>query len=294
MKNFIKTISVLLLLFIFGLLAVGSSDSSETNTDEYFEEFEELTEADGGEDIEETEAMELSDNEAVIPYIAYYFEGEQYTDVVLELNQSGFKNIITREEEINSLTWLIDEGEISRITVNGSDDYSEGQIFDKNTEIVVTYYTYSKEAKDNQEKNDAITNDENTTDTLTADNCEELKSLLNSYWSDDTENRWMDFATKYKGRTIEIDAVMMYSETYEEGSTLYAIGIYSDYNGNKQYNPVFFYDTRVLTTRGLENFDFKNWDSLDEKKVHAKIQIEYYDKDLQRCNVKLINVEPRD
>lgn len=70
------------------------------------------------------------------------FEGQNYLEVVSQLQDKGFNNIQTEPIEDLITGWLTSDGEIEKITIDGRSDYTEKSVFAPNVEIVITYHTF--------------------------------------------------------------------------------------------------------------------------------------------------------
>ena len=70
------------------------------------------------------------------------FKGQNYLDVVSQLQDKGFNNIQTEPIEDLITGWLTGDGEIEKITIDGRSDFTEKSVFAKDAEIVITYHTF--------------------------------------------------------------------------------------------------------------------------------------------------------
>ena len=70
-------------------------------------------------------------------------KGKNYTDVVALLKKQGFTNIKT--EAITDLItgWITSNGEVEKVTINGSTDFNEKSAVEADAEIVVFYHTFA-------------------------------------------------------------------------------------------------------------------------------------------------------
>lgn len=85
-----------------------------------------------------------SSNEIAIPASADYYVGENYEKVTRQLKNMGFysRNISYIEQEDLVKGWLIKEGAIESISINGNEKFAEGEIFSKDSQILITYHTF--------------------------------------------------------------------------------------------------------------------------------------------------------
>ena len=81
----------------------------------------------------------LADNEVKINCDESEFVFENYVDVINKLKELGFTNITENPMYDIILGWT-EEGEVDSVTINGSDSYRRGDVFDKNVEVVVSYH----------------------------------------------------------------------------------------------------------------------------------------------------------
>jgi hypothetical protein len=85
------------------------------------------------------EKRPLNIDEIKIDFDKSEFEFENYKDVVNTLKKMGFTNIIEKPLYDIVLGWT-SEGEVKKVTINGLDDYKRGNIYDRDTEIIVSYH----------------------------------------------------------------------------------------------------------------------------------------------------------
>lgn len=79
-------------------------------------------------------------NDVAIPGSASHYKYKNYTDVENELKEAGFTNIshsIVYDVIVGLFT---SEGEVESVVIDGQEDFSEGDIFAKDAEIVITYH----------------------------------------------------------------------------------------------------------------------------------------------------------
>lgn len=70
------------------------------------------------------------------------FEGENYQDVLTELQQAGFTNIETDVLDDLVFGWLTKDGDVESVSVDGNEDYSADVWYPNDVEIVITYHTF--------------------------------------------------------------------------------------------------------------------------------------------------------
>ena len=80
------------------------------------------------------------------------YEGENYLDVYENLKELGFYNI--EFEVIDDLItgWLVSDGEVEYVSIDGEDSFRRGDIFDKNSQVVIAYHTFKSDASSGTEQ----------------------------------------------------------------------------------------------------------------------------------------------
>ena len=71
--------------------------------------------------------------------------GENYEQVVRELEDMGFTNVDTMRQEDLIVGWFTKDGEVAKVSINGDTDFEAWEIFPKDTNVVVTYHTFEEE-----------------------------------------------------------------------------------------------------------------------------------------------------
>lgn len=81
----------------------------------------------------------LSDNEIRMPNPVSAYRYENYESVVAELTNLGFTNIET--VPVYDIYWgVTDEGDVDSVSIAGITDFSNGAIFEKDAEVIITYH----------------------------------------------------------------------------------------------------------------------------------------------------------
>jgi len=207
--------------------------------------------------------------------------GENYQTVISKLEESGFSDIQTKVLDDLITGWLTKDGEIEKIEINGDTEFSANDSFQKDSKIVITYHTFSKEERsatesadekssetveqstDSKEERSATesanekssetveqsTNDksvESNQEILSVKNNEDLASVLAVKNTNDPIVG--EFAKKYAGRTIEFDGYIAHMMPHEKYTTRYDILINAgDYSETTFSGPDFkFEDVNVF------------------------------------------------
>lgn len=94
--------------------------------------------------IQEEKAQEL--RTISVPASARKYRGENYKEVVKELEDAGFDNIET-VPFVSKIKGKLKKNKIKEISIEGKDHFKEGDTFDKSKKIRITYYTNKKKGK---------------------------------------------------------------------------------------------------------------------------------------------------
>jgi len=98
--------------------------------------------------------------------------GENYKEVVLELENKGFKNIETKIVDDLITGWLTKDGEIEEIEIDGKKEFESEESFKKTAKIIITYHTFPKDEKETT----SVKKEE--TEVLNLENSKELSDLV--------------------------------------------------------------------------------------------------------------------
>lgn len=173
------------------------------------------------------------ENEAKIPYIASDWIERDYREVEKALKDAGFTNVST--EPIYDIPWyILKDGEVENVIVNGNDYFIDGDIFAKDVEIVITYYVLDKDDNTNFPGNKKSN--------LTIENNEDFAKLMQI--TDQTDSTTIkNFVSSHKGDKIEFDgciALMMKHEDYKTRFDVCIAG--GNYTSDKVYGPLFAFE----------------------------------------------------
>ncbi|GCD89920.1 DUF4839 domain-containing protein [Nocardioides sp. LS1] len=144
------------------------------------------------------------------PDAAGDLEGDNYGDVVDALTAAGFTNVDTEVIPDLITGWLVKDGEVESVTVDGVSDFESGDEFDPDVDVVVAYHTFPEEGADDEpsETPSASPADEPTETAsaapvvLTPENNAELAAMLKV---DPCEGKDFEFAQRHEGETIAFD-----------------------------------------------------------------------------------------
>lgn len=99
--------------------------------------------------------------EAKAPYSSSDLEGEDYQAVVKQFEKSGFTNVRAEPMEDLIFGWLASENEVDHVTLDGIENYTSGEWYSEDVEIVVFYHSFEieteeeKAAREAEEKEEA-------------------------------------------------------------------------------------------------------------------------------------------
>ena len=201
------------------------------------------------------------DGEAKTPSASSVQKGRNYQDVYSQFEEKGFTNI--RFEALDDLVtgWLTKDGEVESVSVDGDTGYSADRWYPADAEVIITYHTFPDKESDNDStatgSESSTSETPNTTglidsDILTVDNCESLANMfaINA----DRDSAYSEFASTYRGKTIEFDGSIDYKEKHSTYNSFNGSSSVSEY----EYDILVSYDdydanTQVGPTMKIEN-----------------------------------------
>ena len=138
-----------------------------------------------------------------MPRAASSYKYENYVDVQTELSEAGFTNISFEVLYDIVIGWA-EEGEVDSVSVNGSTEFEQGDIFKKDAPIVITYHMNEEDDPNKPVENDPSGSSAETepAQNLTAENCLDLAALL--ALRDPGDPSVAAFASKYYGQSHRI------------------------------------------------------------------------------------------
>lgn len=92
------------------------------------------------------ESAPLPEGMSRMPEAATTFEGQNYEDVVTQLQDAGFTNIETKAQEDLITGWVTKEGEVDKVSVAGKTNFSASDKFKSDVRIVVTYHAFPSDS----------------------------------------------------------------------------------------------------------------------------------------------------
>lgn len=109
---------------------------------------------------------EENSDEIEIEQSSEEYIGENYEDVVSEMKDLGFINIETQAIEDLILGWFTEEYSVEEITIGGTTDFENGDIFTIEDEVIISYHAFPEEDDkeegnvDSEEAKSEITSDD--------------------------------------------------------------------------------------------------------------------------------------
>jgi hypothetical protein len=180
------------------------------------------------------------------------FEGETYQNVVEDLESAGFTDVETKPLGDLITGWLSKPDEVDEVTVDGDGDFKIDDRFEATTRIVVSYHSFPPEDDEVEEELSRTPTPADVAPvTQTVENNAELASLL--ALMDYCSPAIADFATKFKGQSIQFDATIKAMNKHGSYDTRYDILIGAgDYSPTAGTGPAFqFEDENIVSDLGL-------------------------------------------
>lgn len=234
----------------------------------------------------------LAEDEVQMPMSDYYYTGKDFTIIVKQLEELGFNNITTQVVKDIVTGFLVKDGEVEEVIINGNNNFEENEIFKKDAEVIVVYHTYTDAAREALEEKERIKSNKNNKETITPENSADLRNLFNAgslYYS---EEDWEDFVDKNKWRLLEFDAIMNYTRSTDEGDTVITVCFYPEYAGRIFYRPYFVEPDANTNRNGLEDYSFTERHG-EAGPVHVKCRVKSFDGDFMHCIIEIEEVTPR-
>lgn len=241
------------------------------------------------------ETSSVSDNKINMPSSSKKFEGVDYQEVVAQLKDAGFTNIETEVLSDLLTGWTTKDGEVEKVSVNGDDLFSTDDKFPSDANIVVTYHTSpvdsSNEKSDSEQNKELVEEPTIKDETLTVNNCEELKSVLQL--KDPVDPSVKEFADKYKGQTIEFDGRIDYMTQHENYKTRYDLLLSSgDYDENTQIGPSFQFSDVGLQELGIKDLYLPEFVKVGSN-IKIVAEVKTYNEDSGLFILKPVSIQER-
>lgn len=88
------------------------------------------------------EAGKPDENEVQVPFPSKDLKGENYEQVIIDLENAGFVEITTKKNTDLVTGFITKDGSVEKVSINGDSDFEEGDIFSEEAAVVVTYHTF--------------------------------------------------------------------------------------------------------------------------------------------------------
>ena len=205
----------------------------------------------------------VDEDEAAAPQSASDYKFGNYKDAESELQAAGFTEISYEILYDIVLGWT-QEGEVDSISINGNADFEKGDVFKKNSPVVITYHMKEEDDPNKPTETDPPEDGEPSTEetvqpepvrtNITVENNDDFAALMKI--TDQTDSATIKkFANSHSGSVIEFDgciALMMHHEDYKTRFDVAIAG--GNYGSDRLYGPLFafedvnFYDMNVSGT----------------------------------------------
>ena len=152
MMRKVPAVHMLLATALVGALVVGCGGATHTGAGERWDGRVEETgqAADGataGAAGETVQVEEETEPVATVPASPSELKGEHVEDVCYRLAKAGFTNIEPREDADLRVAMLHDEGDVSRVTIEGSSRFHDQDTYPSDARVVVEYHTFRNRQK---------------------------------------------------------------------------------------------------------------------------------------------------
>lgn len=196
-------------------------------------------------------------------------QGRDYQDVYDTFADKGFTNI--RLEVLDDLVtgWLTKEGEVESVSVDGDIGYSADKWYPADVKVIITYHAFPDKESDNDDIEDSTpvtepntsettepVTEEPTDDILTVDNCQALAEML--VINADRDTAYSEFASEYRGKTIEFDGSIDYKENHST---------YNSFNGTSSVSE---YEYDILVSYGNYSADHQTGPTIKIENVSSR------------------------
>lgn len=246
--------------------------------------------------------IELSDNEVKMPASASEYKYKNYQEVSEELKLLGFESI-TLEPLYDIVFGLTEEGEVESVSISENKDFTQGDVFAKDTPIVITYHmkgendpnkaaeqepSGAETSKPSESEQPESSEVETPVANLTADNCPNLAALLDL--RDPSDPSVSYFADNYYGQVIEFDGCVANMQKHGSYKTRWDVLLGAgDYNENSMRGPYFH-----LTDVSYSDMHVTGGDSVFAGlNVHVVAEVGNYNANTTLFELDIVSMEIR-
>lgn len=190
-----------------------------------------------------------------VPARSQDLKGQSYQAVITTFRDAGFTNVETEVTDDLITGWLVKDGSVERVAINGSTSFAVGDRFPADARIVVTYHTFPARAAPGSEATGTpasaappttvqatpsmtpgapqASSAEPVTPTpttapdliLTAENNDDMAAVLASHRMNDL-GAHLAFADQYRGRIIRFDGTVAFVMPHGNAKTRFDYLIY--------------------------------------------------------------------
>jgi predicted RNA-binding protein Jag len=107
-----------------------------------------------------TSTKNSDNNEISAPIASTELTSQNYKTVVQQFEDAGFINIKTTKIEDLITGWLIEDGEIEKVTIDGKEDFEDGDFFSNDVRVDIAYHTFPPETEHPDDMAEKITSSE--------------------------------------------------------------------------------------------------------------------------------------
>ena len=191
---------------------------------------------------------EVREGEAKVPSSYDTLIEMDYESVQEKFEDSGFTNIKLEPMEDLITGWLTEDGDVESVTIDGSTEFTSGDWYPNDVEVVIQYHTFPPEEEDDStdDTGDANVEDKDEEEEveqehLTVENCSDLKNILSK--KDNIDDSYADFVFEYSGRIIEFDGRIDYCTRHGNYTTRFDYLVSAgDYDPDHQIGPSFKFE----------------------------------------------------
>ena len=140
-------------------------------------------------------------------------KGRDYQSVVADFEENGFVNIELVQIEDLILGWLVKDGEVESVSIDGDVNYSPGKWVSANAKVVISYHTFPQNDSEDTEQ-ETISENDNPPEQNT--NSDEVHSVYYSTNDSKTvkEGNTGVYAYKKEAYTYDIYYIIDFDEGY--------------------------------------------------------------------------------
>lgn len=235
---------------------------------------------------------EVGEGEIAVPVSSSDFEYDNYADVQKELEDAGFTNITT--SILYDIVWgWTEEGEVDSVSIDGKTNYDKGEVFSKDTPVVITYHMSEEDdpnkSAESEAPNSTTEPDTKPVENLTAENCPDLAALL--ALRDPGDPSVATFANKYYSQVIEFDGCVTNMQHHGDYDTRWDVLLGSgNYDENSALGPNFRLINVTFSDMNVSGGD-RVYAGLN---VHIVAEVGDYNPNSQLFELDIISMDIRD